>query len=96
MSKRNRGKGGGSGRIRVRANVVSFEDTTTSFRSAILRVDRDGARLVAAFDRLARVHPQVAASVVSTGSLGEISRRNAIDSVRVYANTGVAASPVRL
>lgn len=74
--------------------AVGHDDSTMIFRSALLRREATGVELVSAFDRMVRVHPEVASQVVAAGSLGpEVHWGRAVQSLGVYLATGTAMAP---
>lgn len=96
MGKGKKGRGKGKGSARMPVPVLAYDDMVRSFRSRLLREERDGSTLAVTLDRMAKVHPDVAERVISAGSLGMVSCSRAVESLRTYARTGVASAPLPL
>jgi hypothetical protein len=75
---------------------VEHADTTTIFRSSLLRTERDGCELATALDLMITRHPKIAEQVIFAGNLGEVSRKRAVASVAIFRATGVATAPAAL
>lgn len=65
-------------------------DQEMIFRSMILRTQRDGADLVGALATMIATHPALASELILKASLGHVSQREAVVTLREYLATGVA------
>ncbi len=68
-------------------------DETMIFRSTLLRTQGDGPALREVLDRMIAGAPEVAAQVILSGSLGQVSLGRAVAALRTYQATGVAVAP---
>lgn len=76
--------------------TVPLDDSEVLFRSRLLTQEKDGAELLAALDRLKVRHRSDSLRVLKLGGLGVVSYGRAVETLRVYGQTGVIMHPAFL
>lgn len=76
--------------------TVPLDDAEVLFRSRLLTQEGDGAELLAALDRLKMRHRSDSVRVLKLGALGVVSYGRAVETLRVYGQTGVIMHPAFL